>query len=394
MGKRRTRPPRQAARTIAITVTLVIAGLVAAGPVGLGDEAPQHQEPIQRVASVEEVPSMEGCDSLQAWYDKLLERFPTGTAVPLIRQPSDETLAEIGLPPAAELTEMSFEEPVAFLPDGTTRVVAPSLLAPTEEPTGQGGNGGGSDSGSSDLPLATYAGTGCLGIRPGGWIFNLEGNGISWCTLAHVYGSSGSYEISTAGHCATNGEVLTMVGVLGGEIPVLLDIGKMGNSHDNGIGDDYGLIDVYDDRQSLVSPTMCAWGGPFLGVYEREGILVQGHYNNGQGFSVSTDPDPFLIQGITHFGHGIGIGTGGTPRAGAGASWGPDYFTFVGAIGPGDSGSGANTATTEAAGIITHIIVDPLMRQGVGVAAGTRTTEVGTPVMGLPVGTPAPVLGF
>jgi hypothetical protein len=49
----------------------------------------------------------------------------------------------------------------------------------------------------------------------------------------------------------------------------------------------------------------------------------------------------------------------------------------------------------EAAGIITHIWIDPLMRQGLGIMGGTRATEVsGTLANGqiLPYPAPAPTL--
>jgi hypothetical protein len=74
---------------------------------------------------------------------------------------------------------------------------------------------------------------------------------------------------------------------------------------------------------------------------------------------------------------------------------------FFGVINFGDSGSGANTVTgdtvganMEAAGIITHIYVDPLMRQGFGIMGGTRATRVGTPTNGQIVPYPAPVQGL
>jgi hypothetical protein len=71
---------------------------------------------------------------------------------------------------------------------------------------------------------------------------------------------------------------------------------------------------------------------------------------------------------------------------------------FFGAISPGDSGSGANTLTgdtvganRQAAGIMTHLWVDPLMRQGLGIMAGTRATQVaGTLANGQIVPYPAP----
>lgn len=376
-----------------VTITVVAAGAVTGS---LGDVTPEEPaaEPIP-----EDVSTAEGCEFLQDWYSEMLDKHPTGTAVPLEYHPSDEDLAQLGLPPADELADMAFDEPTMFRDDGTTVTVSEDVLAPRDPPASEemhhkdGHDKGGSDDGGDNSTpsgpgLATYAGTGCLGIRPGGWILVITDNAISWCTLAHVYGD----QISTAGHCAGTGQEITMIGLVGDNdlAPVLLDFGEVATSHDNGIGDDYALIDVYDRHEDLMTPTMCAWGGPFLGTYGNEGVLVQGGWG-GQGPSFDVNPDPTLVQGIVHYGHGTGIGTGGTPRAGAGASWGSNYFTFVGAIGPGDSGSGANTATTEAAGIITHLIVDPVMRQGVGIAAGTRATVVGSPSMGLPVGTPVPL---
>lgn len=389
---------------LGVVVALVSITMVTMTMTGtLGEQVSEQMAPeIPEAAS-----TIEGCTFMENWYEKMLAEHEPGTAVPLKYEPTDEDLAELGLPPADELTSMDFDEPTMFLEDGSTKTVSTELLEPGNTQDSQkaipvhhrdghdkGGSDGGDDGdgGSNDSiegpALATFAGNGCAGIRPGGWMFNLEGGTVSWCTLAHVYGT----QISTAGHCASNNQEITMIGVVGDNelAPVLLDFGEVSESHDNGIGDDYALIDVYDKYEHLMTPTMCAWGGPFLGTYENEGTLVAGSWG-GQGPSVDVNPDPTLVEGIVHYGHGMGIGTGGTPRAGVGASWGSDAFIFVGAIGPGDSGSGANTATTEAAGIITHIIVDPLMRDGVGVAAGTRATVVGTPTMGLPVGVPAPL---
>lgn len=375
-------------------VTTAASGMVAQPPVDDEEESLDVPADVALAA---------GCGVVQDWYDELLEEHEPGTAVPLMHEPSDDELADLGLPSADALVEMTFDDPTMFLEDGTTVTVSKDVLAPSKDaPDGEavpvhhrdGHNNGGDDGGDTgdDAPegpgVATYAGTGCLGIRPGGWIFNLEGGTVSWCTLAHVYGD----QISTAGHCGQTGDRITMIGLVGNNdlAPVLLDFGEVSTSRDNGIGDDWGLIDVYDEYQDLMTATMCVWGGPFLGTYENEGTLVEGSWG-GQGPQVTVDPDPTLVEGIVHYGHGAGMGTGGTPRAGLGASWGDSAFLFVGAIGPGDSGSGANTATTEAAGIITHIIVDPVMREGVGIAAGTRATEVGTPTMGLPVGTPVPL---
>lgn len=108
-------------------------------------------------------------------------------------------------------------------------------------------------------------------------------------------------------------------------------------------------------------------------AFPRNSVLPQVHLN----------PDPSLAQVVVHYGHGLGVGTGGTPRAGVALAWLPDHFMFFGAVSPGDSGSGANVLlgeglgrTMQAAGIITHIWVDPMMREGVGIMGGTRATQV------------------
>jgi hypothetical protein len=75
---------------------------------------------------------------------------------------------------------------------------------------------------------------------------------------------------------------------------------------------------------------------------------------------------------------------------------------FNGVIAPGDSGSGANTllgdsvgANMEAAGIVTHIYIDPLMRKGIGIMGGTRATEVsGNLANGQLIPYPVPIRGL
>ena len=72
--------------------------------------------------------------------------------------------------------------------------------------------------------------------------------------------------------------------------------------------------------------------------------------------------------------HGDTIGRGST------------HDTMVAIVSVGDN--------MEAAGIITHIWVDPLMRSGTGIMGGTRATAVGTPANGQIVPWPAPVAGL
>jgi hypothetical protein len=47
-----------------------------------------------------------------------------------------------------------------------------------------------------------------------------------------------------------------------------------------------------------------------------------------------------------------------------------------------------------AAGIMTHLWIDPLMRDGFGIMGGTRATKVGTPANGQIVPYPIPISGL
>src|SRR4051794_28598311 len=140
---------------------------------------------------------------------------------------------------------------------------------------------------------------------------------------------------------------------------------------------------------------MAFWGGP-IGMFTSTGSVVSANLIKG---SVTTDPNPTLVQQIVHYGHGAGIGAGGTPRSGTAINWRSNYFTFFGAITPGDSGSGSNTLTgdtlganRQAAGINTHIYVDGSLATGLGTMAGTRATLVGgTLANGQIVPYPAPL---
>ncbi|HEV3474135.1 MAG TPA: hypothetical protein VG602_02060 [Actinomycetota bacterium] len=325
------------------------------------------------------------CEVRDELFEQILATHEPGTWAPLKFEPTDEQLAKLGLPSSEVLNSRDYSQPTIVSPDGEfAEIPMADLRAATQQ---------------SFLPaVASYGGTGCLGIRPGAFLLLLDG-GVGWCSMAHVYGSPGRYSISTAGHCGGSGDTATVIAAFGnnGSIagPVLLDFGTFKSSTDGGLGKDKALISIISAAQPLVTPTMCVWGGP-RGVYTKTGGTVTVEVFPRPGVTVNTDP--FLPQAIVHYGHGIGIGAGGTPRAGSAIHWGNSHFMFFGAINLGDSGSGANTVTgdsiganMEAAGIITHIWVDPLMRQGLGIMGGTRVTAVGTPTNGQLVGYPAPV---
>jgi hypothetical protein len=338
-----------------------------------------------------------------AWLDQLSSRYGKGWA-PAEFELGNRELRLMGLPSKRVLLSHRYRVPTAVYPDG--RLVRLTAKRGNGDKGGGGGHGGGSSGAAASPGLVSYAGPGFFGIRPGAWLLLINDNSIGWCTMAHVYGSPGAYQVSTAGHCGKPGDVGTVIGALGDHsvggvpVPVLLDFGTFATSHDGGLGNDWALISVDPEDQGLVTPTMAFWGGP-IGMYTAEGEVLDVDLA-GNNPSVTPNPDPSLVQQIVHYGHGTGIGAGGTPRSGSAITWGPTHFMFFGAITPGDSGSGANTLTgdsvganREAAGIITHLWIDSLMRQGVGIMGGTRATQVQAPLANgqlLPYPAPAPIL--
>jgi hypothetical protein len=334
----------------------------------------------------------------QRWADRLLATHPEGTWAPMRYELTDDDLALMGLPPKRVLLARRYRTPTAVYPSGRS---AP--LAGRKSSSRKRGKRSGRPGASAGPGLVSYAGTGFFGIRPGAFVLLMNGNSIGWCSLAHVYGSPGAYSISTAGHCGKAGDTATVIGAVGNKtvagllVPVLIDFGTFTQSTgDGGIGRDWALISIDPAYQTLVTPTMAFWGGP-IGTYTSTGEVVSANVTlpNPQ---ISVNPNPTLVQQVVHYGHGVGVGTGGTPRSGTAINWRPDYFTAFGAISPGDSGSGTNTLTgdavgdnREAAGINTHIYVDSSLRTGLGTFAGTRSTRVsGTLANGQILPYPAP----
>ena len=333
------------------------------------------------------------CDVRERWIDTLLATHEPNTWATLEFHPTDQDLAALGMPSREYLLTHHFPEPTLVFPDGSSEPVDPVTL----EMAASGTSG-----------TASFAGTGCLGIRPGAWLLTVTDEEIGWCSMAHVYGAPGSYQISTAGHCGRQGDVATVIAGTGnrGDATgvILLDFGKYAKSTgDTGVlGKDWALIGVDAAWQSLVSPTMCFWGGP-IGMYTKTGETVNVQIPNRLPAvpTVTVNPDPLLVQGLVHYGHGAGLGPGGTPRVAATFVWRPTYVMFTGAISPGDSGSGSNTAggdtigaEREAADINTHLWIDPLLKSGIGIMGGTRVTQVtATLANGQLVPYPAPVPG-
>lgn len=177
-----------------------------------------------------------------------------------------------------------------------------------------------------DAPLP-----GAVGIRPGSWMVAPYG-----CTMNFVFQKRSSYAIGTAGHCTDKvGQRVVLLTVApGGSNPVLVDIGAVVARHDNGIGDDFALVSIDPLLNEWVSPTIAVVAGP-CGAY--------------------TGPGP---ETVAHYGHGLGIGTGGTPRAGVALTWRADAFGWDGLAIFGDSGSPVRVTDLKAAGDLTHLVVD------------------------------------
>ena len=194
----------------------------------------------------------------------------------------------------------------------------------------------------NDAPLP-----GEVGIRPGSWMLAPAG-----CTMNFVFGSPGSYSIGTAGHCGKAGEAVTLLTLApGGANPVLVELGTIQKSVDGGIGNDFALVSIRPELQSWVSPTIAVVAGP-CGSYTGSG------------------PEP-----VFHYGHGLAVGTGGTPRAGLALTWESNAFGWSGAAAPGDSGSAVRVNTgMQAAGDLTHLVVDTTWLPSY--IAGTRMSRI------------------
>lgn len=202
------------------------------------------------------------------------------------------------------------------------------------------------------------------GIRPGTWLISLDTTGFAWCTANFVFQKRTTYGLGTAGHCAAKDAIgawedvtAYVVPPAGQGAPGIYHIGQFVLSRDNGVGDDFAMIKIYPEYNGWMNPTMPVWGGP-TGVYTADAPTV-----------------------VKHFGHGIVVGTGGTPRAGVAPIWDARdgrAFAWYGAGNIGDSGSAVNVLTGEGAGNFTHIvIVDGLPGDmAPGMLAGTKLTYI------------------
>lgn len=188
-----------------------------------------------------------------------------------------------------------------------------------------------------------------LGIRPGGWLLTLLSGRIIFasCTANFIFVKNGSYAIGTAGHCIDKvGDPVTMLFLPRG----LVRIGKAIAKTDGGIGKDFGLIAIDPALNQFVNCSIAVLGGP-TGTFTGGGAQV-----------------------VEHIGHGVVVGTGGTPRAGVATTWFADSYGWDSPSAPGDSGSPVRLATGQAAGNLTHLVVGSKFLPSV--VAGTRISKM------------------
>ena len=188
---------------------------------------------------------------------------------------------------------------------------------------------------------------GTVGIRPGSWMISPAG-----CTMNFIFRKSSALAIGTAGHCVDKaGQPVTLLTLAPGtENPVLVNVGSVIVRRDNGIGDDFALVSIRPALHSWVDPTIAVVAGP-CGAYSGSGP-----------------------ETVAHYGHGLGIGTGGTPRAGLALTWRHDAFGWDGLAIFGDSGSPVRVTSLRAAGNLTHLVVDT--RWVPSFIAGTRIGKI------------------
>ncbi|HVE64718.1 MAG TPA: hypothetical protein VNB94_13080 [Mycobacteriales bacterium] len=216
-----------------------------------------------------------------------------------------------------------------------------------------------------DAPLSGY-----VGIRPGSEMVAPYG-----CTMNFIFRKNGAFAIGTAGHCVDKvGQPVTLLTIAPGtpispSNLVLVTIGNVLAMQDGGIGNDFALVSIKPELQSWVFPSIAQVGGP-CGAYTADGTLPDvGGWN-----PLTKSENPVEAgEAILHYGHGLGVGTGGTSRTGAATAWTPDAFYWAGAVVFGDSGSAARIGTLPAAGDVTHLVVD---LRFAAYNAGTRISKM------------------
>ena len=251
------------------------------------------------------------------WANRILARYPAGSWAPAKMTLNDRDLALMGLPSKRVLLSHRYSVPTALYPSGK---MVPLRGASAKPSGGKGGGSGGGTAPAATPTVTTFAGTGYFGIRPGAWLLIVTSKEITLCSMAHVYGSPGAYQISTAGHCGKTGDIASVIGVLGNraDVPVLSRLRQVrevdwGQRDRPRLGADLDLSPVPEPGQ----PDHARLGRAHRDVHvPGRGRQRLAPHGQGSHLGPRGQPRSQLVQGIVHYGHGAGIGTGGTPRAG------------------------------------------------------------------------------
>jgi hypothetical protein len=207
---------------------------------------------------------------------------------------------------------------------------------------------------------------GAVGVRVGEEALNTEcpgvqGPGVSaagcivapaGCTANFIFASGSTRYVGTARHCVDSiGQEVTMQ-VDTTTIAVVGTVSHM-TSGEGVPGNDWALvrIDPAVAAKWGVSPAVPVAGGP-------------------NGIYTACDITP-----VVHYGHGYGVAVAqGKLEGGLATNWNGTGFGWTGFGAPGDSGSPVLTASGQAAGDFTHLIVDTADYPG-STLAGTRITR-------------------
>ena len=213
------------------------------------------------------------------------------------------------------------------------------------------------------------------GIRPGSQILVHHDDGVHGCSANFVWRDGGSLYLGTAGHCFLDGAPAssefaegngddvsgltvtvctnctfggaTGLSVVRGQAVELGDVVYARQEEPGGgegVGHDFGLVEIPSELEDLVDPSLPQFGGP---TGEVDGAVPSGdpvvQYGAGVG-----NGETYLTQGSRGFSLGPGPADGSW-TAGIRAS-------------PGDSGSALSAATDAttfegdgAAGVLTHL---------------------------------------
>jgi hypothetical protein len=207
---------------------------------------------------------------------------------------------------------------------------------------------------------------GAAGVRVGEEALNTEcpgvqGPGVSaagcivapaGCTANFIFAGGSTRYVGTARHCVDGiGQEVTMQV----DTTTIATVGTVSHmtSGDGEPGNDWALIRIDPAVASKwgVNPAVPVIGGP-------------------NGIYTGCEVTPVL-----HYGHGYGVAVAqGKVEGGLATNWNNDGFGWTGFGAPGDSGSPVLTASGQAAGDFTHLIVDPGTYPG-STLAGTRITK-------------------